>query len=205
MTKERILLILLFSTTLFLTGCAKDSVLVTVDPLEYQTVAVDQSSEKWNMRVRQVNDLRPIAAVNAASIGSVDQRFGEADLAVNLDPPPAELLKRELSRFLFKRGLEASSDRRARVFLDINIRKFDLTRDSTGVSDISTLDVEYAIDFFTAQGELLGTVTLPDSRWIKNVSPFTGTSDYKQLVTDSLTATFNELTKTKTYAEAAAR
>lgn len=162
-----------------------------------------KAAEKWSFFVRNVTDARPGKVAGTKNIGTADQRFSKDDATIELDREPTVYMREQVSRFLFLRGMEASSMERAKVFIDISVERFEVVRDSKSMADKTTFYIDFSARFFTRNGEELGTVTLSKNQWTKKVTPFGGEKQLGELVTNALAGGLISMEKSDIYMKAA--
>lgn len=198
-SRIRILFLVLAAAILFSAGCSTDTLMLK--PGVVPPSAGEEAAEgaRWSFWVEKVADLRE-GVDNPARVGSIDQRFSDKPTVVFLEPPPADYFRDELSSFLLARSLEASSSRKARIFLTVEIYRFEISRDSEDILDEITARVDCKVFFRDKEGNDLGAVKIPAER---RVTTTVGSKAKMQaLVRDTLALTFETLASSDTFAAA---
>lgn len=204
---KRVLLAVCLLSVFLAAGCTQTGLLKIEPGLVDVTSPAAQPgiSGRWTFWIRNVVDERGELLAGRPGIGTLDQRFAEANTTVELEQAPADYLRNQLSRFLLNRGMEASSQEKAAVYLDVYLTRFTVSRDSSTVLDKILFDVDYRVVFTAHTGEEIGTVRLPDGRWIKGVSLFGSKAKIEALMRESLADSFKKLSETEIYSLAAAK
>jgi hypothetical protein len=167
--------------------------------------AQDKAADKWTFAIREVYDKRAGEVVGTRAIGMADQRFSDEDAVIELDREPAVFLREQVGRFLFLRGMEASSLARAKVLVDLSLNRFELESDSKGLADKTTFNLGFTAKFITRGGDEIGSVTLNKSQWIKKVMLFGAEKALAELINSALVGSLESLEKNEIYLKAAAR
>lgn len=201
---RRIALAILLLSALVVTGCATDMMNIKPGRLDLTEVSGSvQDQNHWSLWIRNIEDARPEGTRGTSSIGTMDQRFSDTDSRVTISPAPDEYLREQLSLYLLHKEMEASNEDKALVFLDIKLKKFEIVRDASGVLDQVTFFMEYEVTFVTDAGKVLGTINLPEKRWVKGFTPFSAQESLENLMKNTLSNTFKRLTDSDMYKKAA--
>lgn len=200
---KRIAVFFLLLTVLASLGCAHRDMLVTPGRVN-APAAQGQPTEKWSFWVRTVVDQRPADFVGTPRIGKLGQRFDEQQTMVYLDAVPDQYLRDQLKLFLLSTGMEAASADKAKIFLDVTLTSFAVEVDNTSVLDKLDFSLDFDIKFYAADGQYLGSVRLPEKRWIKLFSPFGSNQESLELlIRDTLSSTFGLLAQSDVFKSSA--
>lgn len=201
---KRTAVIFLMAAALAIGGCAVKSMLITPGRVEVAS-AVGQPAEKWNFWVRKIADERPAGELGTPRIGKLEQRFDATGTVVHLDMLPEQYIGEQLKLFLLKTGMEASSPEKAKTFLEVSLTEFSVEADKTGVLDKLDLNLDYTVRFYDLEGKLLGTVRVPEKRWIKVFAPVASRQESLEvLIRDAVASTLEVLSQSEVYKQAAA-
>lgn len=196
--KAKALVVLLFCAFLF-GGCASKDLLVT--PGRVPAPAAEQGkTDNWAFWIKRVTDERPGSANGQPAIGGLPQRFNEAKTNVFLDRTPDLYLKEQLTLFLLNWGLEASTMDKAKVYMDVAVHDFGFTGDVANVLDKLEFSVDFDVKFFNPQGDYLGSVRIPEKRWMQRFSPMGSDKESLEvLIRDTLNSTFTALAQSELF------
>lgn len=197
-------LILFAMIALVASGCARTEVLVTPGRVTVPAFK-EQMAGKWVFWIRSVADEREEADKSQPTrIGELGQRFDENKTVVYMDKAPDAYLKEQLSLYLLNQEMEASSSDKAKVFLDIALKKFRMGADATQFLDQLEFTIDYEIKFHNANGLFLGSVRFPEKRMIKDFTPLGAQKvTLETLILDTMTSTFTLLAQSDIYKAAA--
>lgn len=202
--KRTTVIFLMLAALISLGGCAVKSMLITPGRAEVASAA-GQPAEKWNFWVRKTTDERPAGAAGSPKIGKLEQRFDATGTVVHLDMPPDQYIAEQVKLFLLKTGMEASSPEKAKTFLEISLTEFSVEADKTGVLDKLDLNLDYTVRFYDLEGKLLGTVRVPEKRWIKVFAPVASRQESLEvLIRDAVASTLTVLSQSEVYKQASA-
>lgn len=201
---SRPVILLMAVIALIASGCARTEILVTPGRVTVPSFQ-EQMAGKWVFWIRNVADEREnIDKTQPTLIGELGQRFDENKTLVFMDKAPDAYLREQLSLYLLNQEMEASSAPKAKVFLDVSLKKFRMGADATQFLDQLEFSMDYEVKFFSATGLFLGSIRLPEKRLIKDFTPLGAQKvTLETLILDTMTSTFTLLAQSDTYKAAA--
>lgn len=144
----------------FLNGCASNKIMISpgdVTKTLSTPPALDDAS--WSMWVNPAVDKRN-AAEEERIVGTLYTRFKKTPMKAYLDKNPARYLQEQLSKYLLRKGHEASSSELAKAFLTINLTKFEVSEVPGSVWDELNISLSYQVKFSDRNDRELGQVLL---------------------------------------------
>jgi len=175
----------------FLNGCASNKILISpgeVTKTLSTPPALDDAS--WSMWVNPAVDKRD-AADEERIVGTVYTRFKKTPIKAYLDKSPALYLQEQLSKYLLRKGHEASTPELAKTFLTINLTKFEVSEIPGSVWDELNISLSYQVNFSDRTDRELGQVLLDAGSTIK--TPLRTKPEIESAFRQALADTFESL------------
>ncbi len=172
-------------------ACAPKAVVLSPGPVPMDPqVGRVEGPAAWSLWVRDARDARP-AGQAGQKVGVLYTRFEKTPQDAFLDQTPAQYVRDQLRRYLLHRGLEASSQDKARIFLDLELKDFSLEEKPGAVWDEVTVRVAYTVIFYDVSGAELGRVRLEAQAQI--TSPANTKKQVEKAFREALADTFRAL------------
>ncbi|GAB6063472.1 hypothetical protein [Deferrisoma palaeochoriense] len=148
-------------------ACAPKAVILNPGPVPMQAEpGWADTAAAWSLWVRSAKDARPPEKAGQR-VGVLYTRFERNPQDAFLETNPAEYVAQQLSRYLLHRGLEASSQEKARLFVDVELQEFALEEVPGALWDEVGVRVAYTVAFVEPNGTVLGKVKVEAQNRIK--------------------------------------
>ncbi len=181
-------------------GCAPKAVVLSPGPIpvggDLERVT---GPSAWSVWVRAARDARA-PEFKGQKLGTLYTRFEKKPQEAFLDQEPQDYVAAELRRYLLHRGLEASSESKARVLIDLDVLAFSLEETPGSVWDEITVKVAYTATLYKADGEELGRVKLESESQVK--APTNTESRVEEALREALADTFRALANSSVFRQA---
>lgn len=185
--KKRVLFALLVVS--LLSGCAK-SVVLSPGSVSFPAEDPPVTRGKWSLAVDQALDNRNENR-DSMKIGTATSVTQGDPVALNMDLRPEKYVKEQLSRYLLYRKWEATSQKVAKVLVDVSLIDLDLIQQPAFPLNQLDCRVAYKLIFTAKDGSALGDVTLSANSTRKQVGGSPG--DWERLVRETIEESFKGL------------
>ncbi|NOY46268.1 MAG: hypothetical protein GXP50_12585 [Deltaproteobacteria bacterium] len=184
-------------------ACAPKAVILDPGPVPMEAQpGWSDTPAAWSLWVRQVRDARPPERAGQR-VGVLYTRFEKTPQDAFLEADPAAYVAQELRRYLLHRGLEASSQGKARIYLDLELREFSLEEVPGTVMDEIRVRVAYAVSFVDRGGNVLSKVKVEAENQVK--SPGNTARRAEAAFREALMDTFRALAQSEEFRKVVAR
>ena len=181
-------------------GCAPKAVVLSPGPIPVGTdMERVTGPSAWSVWVRAARDAR-VAEAKGQKLGTLYTRFEKKPQEAFLDQEPQDYVAAELRRYLLHRGLEASSEAKATVLIDLDLLAFSLEEKPGSVWDEIAVNVAYTATLYRADGEELGRVKLESQSQVK--APTNTEARVEEAFREALADTFRALANSSVFRQA---
>ncbi|RMG92290.1 MAG: hypothetical protein D6708_06730 [Candidatus Dadabacteria bacterium] len=178
-------------------GCAPKAVILNPGPVPMQAEpGWADTAAAWSLWVRGAQDARPPEKAGQR-VGVLYTRFEQTPQDVFLETHPAEYVAEQLRRYLLHRGLEASSQEKARMLVDVELQEFALEEVPGALLDEVGVRVAYTVSFVEPNGTVLAKVKVEAQNRVK--VPVNAERRAEQAFREALLDTFRALDQSEEF------